>query len=87
MLVGVNLKSNKTMSIKNKILEFKNPEYVYIPLVNHTNLNCESLVKKGDKVYKGSIIGIRKDHFEIPIHSSVSGKVVGIEERPYLMGN
>jgi electron transport complex protein RnfC len=86
MLVGVNLKSNKTMSIKNKILEFKNPEYVYIPLVNHTNLNCESLVKKGDKVYKGSIIGIRKDHFEIPIHSSVSGKVVGIEERPYLNG-
>lgn len=86
MLVGINLEKNKTMSIKNKVLEFKNPEYVYIPLVNHTNLNCESLVKKGDKVYKGSIIGIRKDHFEIPIHSSVSGKVINIEQKPYLNG-
>lgn len=85
-MVGIKLLLNKKMSIKNKIPSFDKPNYVYIPLVNHTNLACECCVKKGDKVYKGSVIGRRNDHFQLPIHASVSGSVVGIEERPYLNG-
>jgi len=85
-MVGINLPSNKKNSIKNKIVEFKKPNYVYIPLINHTNLNCDCVVKEGDIVYKGSLVGMRNDHFNIPIHSSVSGRVVGIEKRLYLNG-
>jgi electron transport complex protein RnfC len=86
MIVGVTLEKNKKMSIKNSILEFKKPNYVYIPLVNHTNLDCKPLVNVGDQVYKGSVIGLRNDKLTLPIHSSVSGKVIGIEEHPYLNG-
>lgn len=86
MVVGINLPSNKKMSIKNNVLAFKKPNYVYIPLVNHTNLDCKPLVSVGDQVYKGSIVGLRNDKFALPIHSSVSGKVIGIEEGLYLNG-
>ncbi len=86
-MVGINLPSNKKMSIQSEILEFIKPNYLYIPLVNYNNLDCDCLVKEGDLVYKGSVIGISNDQFNMPIHSSVSGKVIGIEKHFYLDGN
>ncbi len=85
-MVGIDLPKKKKMSIKNTIMEFRKPNRVYIPLVNHTNYNCGSLVKVGDIVYKGSIIGRRNDQYNIPIHSSVSGVVVNIEDKLYMNG-
>ena len=45
------------MSISDDIIEIKNPEIVYIPLVNHSNMECECLVEVGDEVLKGDVIG------------------------------
>jgi electron transport complex protein RnfC len=87
MAKGIKVISNKNMSLSDKLVEYKRPEIVYIPLVNHSNLNCECLVKVGDGVLKGSVVGRRNDSIELPIHSSVSGKVVGIEEKLYLNGD
>lgn len=87
MTKGIKVISNKNMSLSDKLVECKRPDVVYIPLVNHLNLNCECLVEVGDKVLKGSVIGKRNDNIDLPIHSSVSGKVVGIEERLYLNGD
>jgi electron transport complex protein RnfC len=86
MAKGIKVISKKSMSLKNSIVECKRPEIVYIPLVNHSKLDCECLVKIGDRVLKGSIVGRRNDNIELPIHSSVSGKVIGIEEKYYLNG-
>ena len=86
MVVKIKLTPNKKMSIKNRILKLKKPDYVYIPLTNYDNLKCSCLVKEGDFVYKGTVIGMRDDHFHLPIHSSVSGKVKGIVEKLYLNG-
>jgi Na+-translocating ferredoxin:NAD+ oxidoreductase subunit C len=86
MLSGVKLVKNKSISIKSKILEYKKVPYVYIPLVNHTNFNLKCLVNTGDVVYKGSAIAIRDDQFKLPIFSSVSGKVIAIEEHLYQNG-
>ncbi|MDD2203238.1 MAG: RnfABCDGE type electron transport complex subunit C [Bacilli bacterium] len=86
MTKGIRVISNKNMSLSDELVECKRPEIVYIPLVNHCNFECESLVKKGDKVLKGSVIGKRNDKIDLPIHSSVSGKVLGIEEKLYLNG-
>lgn len=86
MAKGIKVISNKNMSLSDELVECKRPQIVYIPLVNYTKLDCECLVKAGDLVLKGSVIGKRNDNIELPIHSSVSGKVIGIEEKLYLNG-
>lgn len=69
-----------------EVLEYLNPEFVYIPLANHTNLKCKCMVKKGESVYKDSVVGIREDHFKLPILSTVSGEVLDINKMTYING-
>ena len=84
---GTKLIGNKKMSITDKINIYNKPKKVYIPLINQNDTDITLLVKKDDYVFKGTIIGRRKGNFKIPIHSSVSGKVVDIVEKTYLNGN
>lgn len=86
MIVGTKLDIGKELSKYNQIQTFVNPQYVYIPLVSGSDKNITVVVKKGDYVYKGSIIGKSKGNFRIPIHSSISGVVVDFVEKYYLDG-
>lgn len=81
MITGVKIPGLKKMSIKNKIGIYNKMKYVYIPLISGGDTNITVAVKKGDYVYKGSVIGKRKGNLRIPIHSSVSGTVVDYEEK------
>ncbi len=81
MISGVKIPERKTMSIKNKIGIYNKMKYVYIPLISGNDTNITVTVKKGDYVYKGSIIGKRKGDFRINIHSSISGTVIDYEEK------
>ncbi len=81
MIRGVKIPSRKTMSIKNKVGVYNKMKYVYIPLISGNDTNITVAVKKGDYVYKGSVIGKRKGMFRIPIHSSISGTVIDYEEK------
>jgi len=56
---------------------------VYIPYGHMPAV--EVLVKPGDQVYVGTKIAQRKDHFTVPVYSSVSGTVVGTEKRMHAM--
>lgn len=87
MIVGKKLDIGKDLSKYNKINSFLNPQYVYVPLVSGSDKNITVVVKKGDYVYKGSIIGKSKGNFRIPIHSSVSGIVIDFIEKSYLDGS
>ena len=62
------------------------PEKVYISLHQHMGAPCEPLVKKGDSVKVGQLIGDTDAFVSAPIHSSVSGTVTGIEEQKNAMG-
>lgn len=84
MLRGIKLDEKKSMSFKDEIVDFSVPNRVYVPLIN-ANIECECTVKKGKKVRKGSIIGIRKD-IDFPILSPVSGTVLGTKKCMYLNG-
>lgn len=42
---------------------------------------CKPMVQVGDYVKVGQLIGLRDDHFYVPVFSSVSGEVVAIEKR------
>lgn len=83
---GVKLPKFKKKSITKKVGTIPMPKYVYIPLINGNDDNITMLVKLGDKVKKGTVIGRTKGDFKIPIHSSVSGTLVKYEEHIYLNG-
>ena len=56
------------------------PEEVCIPMAMHIGAPCKPLVKKGDYVKVGQLIGDTDAFVSAPIHSSVSGTVKNIEE-------
>ena len=80
------VKIDKHKLTNDKLLVYNKPKKVYIPLISGNDTNITILVKKGEYVYKGSIIGKRKGDFRIPIHSSVSGTVLDFEEKTCFNG-
>ncbi len=79
---GIHPKYNKEMSTKDKELPTITPNQVVIPLQQHIGAPCSPLVKVGDTVLMGQKIG-DGEGLCVPVHSSVSGKVVAIETRPH----
>lgn len=62
------------------------PEKVYISMSQHIGRPCQPLVKKGDHVLVGQLIGDVDAPISAPIYSSVSGEVTGIEEGRSALG-
>ncbi|MGN0595649.1 MAG: RnfABCDGE type electron transport complex subunit C [Hominimerdicola sp.] len=56
------------------------PKTVRIPMLQHNGEPCNPLVKKGDSVLVGQKIGDSGALMSCPVHSSVSGTVIGISE-------
>ena len=73
-MIGIKLLNHKEET-KNKIVDYLEPKYVYFKIDD----NNELLIKEKDKVLMGD--KIIKTKFGSFIHSSVSGKFVGIEEK------
>lgn len=63
------------------------PERVYIPMQQHIGAPCIPMVKAGDEVFVGQVIGDTDKYVSAPIHSSVSGKVTEITEIQLPAGN
>ena len=57
------------------------PHKVVIPMIQHIGAPCQPLVKKGDNVKVGQVIGDSSAYVSATIHSSVSGTVISIDER------
>ena len=71
----------KDLTAHTEILTVNAGEKVYIPLINMASTKFEVLVKEGDAVNVGTRLAVRNDHFTVPVFSSVSGTVLGIEKR------
>ncbi len=63
------------------------PNQVFIPLQQHIGAPCEALVKKGDEVKTGQVIGRSNSFVSSPVHSSVTGKVMSVGKFPHPMGS
>ena len=87
MKIGTKIKGNKDISLKEDLVIYNKPKYVYIPLICANDTNVTLKVNIDDHVFKGQVIGIREGNMELPIHSSVSGRVTGIEERTIYNGS
>ncbi|HWP51781.1 MAG TPA: electron transport complex subunit RsxC [Clostridia bacterium] len=61
------------------------PDKVIIPMNMHIGAPCTPVVKAGDLVKVGQVIGEAAGFVSVPVHASVSGKVVRIDD--LLMGS
>ncbi len=74
------------LTSENSIEEFPIPEYVIIPLQQHVGAPNQPVVKKGDRVFKGTLLGKTEKFISSPVFSSITGVVeeVGYFPHPVL---
>ena len=63
--------------------KFADPKIAVIPLSMHLGAPANACVEVGDYVQVGQKIGEAAGFISAPVHSSVSGKVIAIEDRPH----
>jgi electron transport complex protein RnfC len=80
---GVHPAALKEFTVDKHIRSLPVPTKVTIPLLQHTGAPCRPLVSTGDAVSTGQVIGVSDSFISSPVHSSISGKVTGIEMRPH----
>lgn len=76
------LNGHKELTNHSEVVDIKAGALVYIPLMNCT----EIIAKPGEQVMVGTMIAKRNDHFIVPIFSSVSGTVRGVEHMVHAGG-
>ena len=78
-LMNKHIEGHKDLTAHNEILTV-DPDTVAISLFVG-GVAITPLVKEGDKVKIGDVLGVREDKFYIPVFSSVSGTVKAIEKK------
>ena len=76
---GIHPPYRKEYTEKKALERAKSPKVVYIPLQQHIGASATPIVKVGDEVKLGQKIGEKQGFVSSNVHSSVSGKVIGIE--------
>lgn len=79
----VRLEEHKSQTENKAIEKMPVPQRVYISLSQHLGKPCSPLVKTGDSVLVGQKIASIEAKVYAPIHSSISGKVISIEDWPH----
>ncbi len=84
---GIHPPHSKKSTEELAVVKAVEPSVVAIPLRQHIGAPCDPLVKKGDLVEVGQLIGEATSFVCAPVHSSVSGKVKEVASKPALGGN
>lgn len=79
---GVHPKDNKNKSAAS-INEAKLPDAVVIPLAQHIGKPAKAVVKVGDTVKTGQLIGKADGFISANVHASISGKVKAVAFMPH----
>ncbi len=77
---GIHFDEHKELTEQKPIEVLPQPKIVYIPMSQHIGAPCQPTVAVGDSVKVGTIVGSSDAFVSANVHSSVSGKVVGIEK-------
>lgn len=83
---GIHPYEGKELSKDKEITEYLPKGDVAISMAQHIGAPATPLVKKGDKVLVGQLIGEAKGFISANIHSSVSGTVKAVENRLMVNG-
>ena len=80
---GVHPSEHKEYSEEKPLVPFPTPDTVVIPMSMHLGAPANPIVQVGDLVKKGQMIGEAAGFISAPVHATVSGEVIAIEERPH----
>ncbi len=80
---GIHPPENKHLSEKAPIQVVNPPELLFVPMGQHIGKPAKVLVKAGDAVKKGQLIGEADGFISANIHSPVSGKVKEVKSMPH----
>lgn len=72
-------RNGKSVTSLIPISKMPDPETVVIPMAQHLGTPSTCLVKKGDLVLKGQLIGEAQGYISANVHASVSGKVLAVD--------
>ena len=78
---------SKELTSSSEIQNGPEPDEVIIPLSQHIGAPCQSIVEVGSEILVGQKIAEAEAFVTAPIHSSVSGKVKSIGEKPHPNGS
>ena len=80
---GVHPVEGKEPTEAKALVRFSEPKIAVFPLSMHLGAPANPIVAVGDHVKVGQKIGEAAGFISAPVHSSVSGTVIAIEERPH----
>ena len=80
---GVHPSEHKEPTEHKDLVRFPDPETAVIPLSMHLGAPANAIVAVGDTVKVGQKIGEAAGFISAPVHSSVSGTVIAVEDRPH----
>jgi electron transport complex protein RnfC len=83
---GIHPPENKEWTSDKAIEPMPAPDKVIIPLLQHVGNPADPLIQKGDEVFVGQKIGEAKGLFSASVHSSVSGKVLAVDNQDHPLG-
>ncbi len=76
---GIHPPHHKKTTEQCSVLLAQEPKMVFIPMRQHIGAPCDPVVKKGDVVKMGQVIGEASAFISTCVHSSVSGTVVDVK--------
>ncbi|MBM3255394.1 MAG: RnfABCDGE type electron transport complex subunit C, partial [Candidatus Omnitrophica bacterium] len=79
----IKLEEHKHLTESKSIERLPLPAKVYLPLIQHLGKACIPQVKAGDIVLAGQKIASVQAQVSAPIHASISGKVLAIQDYPH----
>lgn len=77
---GIHPRYCKDISIREPLREAPLPHIAAVPLSQHIGAPNSPLVKKGDVVEEGQLIGDSESFISSPVHAPISGKVLDIKK-------
>ena len=80
---GVHPTEGKEPTEHKALVRFPEPEIAVIPMAMHLGAPANVIVSVGDEVKVGQKIGEAAGFISAPVHSSISGTVIAIEDRPH----
>lgn len=78
---GVHPQYNKDLAASKPIESMPLPKQLVVSMSQHLGAPAKCVVKKGDAVARGQLIGERNGFISVPVHSPVAGTVKAVEQR------
>ena len=77
---GIHPQYLKDISVREPLRRAPVPDKVIVPLSQHIGAPNEPMVKKGDRVEEGQVLGKSQSFVSSPVHSPVTGTVLDVKK-------